>query len=85
MTKATLLLKYLKDGDQIISSNSEEIKDGMTLEEFKKAQMEKQQKAKDSESDNGGDKNNDKGQQSEKMLQPGGAGGPGFGGGGPRG
>ena len=75
----------LKDGDQIISSNSEEIKDGMTLEEFKKAQMEKQQKAKDSESDNGGDKNNDKGQQSEKMLQPGGAGGPGFGGGGPRG
>lgn len=75
----------LKDGDQIISSNSEEIKDGMTLEEFKKAQMEKQQKVKDSESDNGGDKNNDKGQQSEKMLQPGGAGGPGFGGGGPRG
>ena len=60
----------LKDGDQIISSNSEEIKDGMTLEEFKKAQMEKQQKVKDSESDNGGDKNNDKGQQSEKMLQP---------------
>ena len=39
----------------------------------------------DCESDNGGDKNNDKGQQSEKMLQPGGAGGPGFGGGGPRG
>ena len=39
----------LKDGDQIISSNSEEIKDGMTLEEFKKAQMEKQQKAKDSQ------------------------------------
>ena len=36
----------------------------MTLEEFKKTQMEKQQKAKDSESDNGGDKNNDKGQQS---------------------
>ena len=75
----------LKEGDQIISSNSEDIKDGMTLEEFKKTQMEKQQKAKDSESDNGGDKNNDKGQQSEKMLQPGGAGGPGFGGGGPRG
>ena len=75
----------LKEGDQIIFSNSEDIKDGMTLEEFKKTQMEKQQKAKDSESDNGGDKNNDKGQQSEKMLQPGGAGGPGFGGGGPRG
>ena len=74
-----------KCGQQIGAEDRYCPKCGERNQNYIEPQMEKQQKAKDSESDNGGDKNNDKGQQSEKMLQPGGAGGPGFGGGGPRG
>ena len=36
----------LKEGDQIIFSNSEDIKDGMTLEEFKKTQWKNNRKLK---------------------------------------
>lgn len=77
----------LSEGDKVITSNSEEITEGMSLEDYKKAQQEKQENAKqeNSSTEKNGGNENDKGQGANQMLQPGGTGGPSFGGGGPRG
>lgn len=74
------ILSGLSTKDEVISSNNEDIKDGMTLEEYRQTQASKQQS-----NNNGGENNDDNGERSQEMLQPGGAGGPGFGGGGPGG
>lgn len=74
----------LNEGDKIIGSNSEDIKDGMSYKEYEQAQITKHSESQDESSKNGGNKD-DKGQEANQMLQPRGAGGPGIGGGGPRG
>jgi HlyD family secretion protein len=77
----------VSEGDTIIKSVSDSIKEGMTLEEVMALEMEAKSQAASSSGENNsnGGNGDDRNQQSGQMLQPGGFGGGGPGGGGPMG
>lgn len=85
------ILTGLNEGDEIIKSVTDSIKEGMTLDELKK-QTEESQKTEQSNTENTdknlmeqGGMNNDKNRGANQGVPSGGPGGGGFGGGGPMG